>query len=49
VIATVLMFAVHTLMMFVKQKVSVLVWFLYLCAVEFFPVSLVVLLAARNV
>jgi hypothetical protein len=42
------MFAVHTLLLFVRQKVSVLVWFLYLCTVEIFPVSLIVLIGVKN-
>jgi hypothetical protein len=49
VIATMLMFAGNTFLLFVKQKCSLLVWFLYLCAVEIFPVSLAVMLAARGV
>jgi hypothetical protein len=40
---------VHTLGAFIKQKVSVLVWFLYLCTVESFPVCALVLAATRNV
>ncbi|MDR2912798.1 MAG: DUF4271 domain-containing protein [Alistipes sp.] len=36
------MFVAHTLVGFVKQKVSLLVWFLYLCAVEIVPVWAIV-------
>ncbi|MDD3108278.1 MAG: DUF4271 domain-containing protein [Alistipes sp.] len=32
---------------FVRRDVSILQWILYLCAVEFFPISLLVLLALR--
>ncbi len=38
----------RTLQEFVRQKVSLLVWFLYLCTVEIFPVSFVVVLAVKN-
>ncbi len=48
-IAIAAMYAFHTLYLFIKQKVSLLVWFLYLCTVEIFPVSLVVLLVVKNV
>lgn len=48
VVALCCLFVVHTLRGFIKQKVSVLVWFLYLCAVEIFPVCAVVLTATRN-
>ncbi len=37
----------RTLQLFSEQKVSFLYWILYLCAVEIFPVSLIVLLAIR--
>lgn len=42
------LFVAHTLQAFLKQKVSLLVWFLYLCIVEIFPVCAVVLAVARN-
>ncbi len=48
-IAATAMYTIHTLHLFIKQKVSLLVWFLYLCTVEIFPVSLVVLLVVKNV
>ncbi|MDR2894526.1 MAG: DUF4271 domain-containing protein [Alistipes sp.] len=47
-VAVVVLFVIHTLRGFVKQKISLLVWFLYLCTVEIFPVSAVVLAAMRN-
>ena len=34
--------------LFIQQKVSILYWFLYLCAVEFLPLSLVILLVCKN-
>ncbi len=48
VVALCCLFVVHTLRGFLKQKVSVLVWFLYLCTVEIFPVCALVLAATRN-
>ena len=47
VVTIAVMFAVQTLLLFVRQKVSVLVWFLYLCAVEILPVSLLVLIGIK--
>jgi hypothetical protein len=49
IITTALMFAGRTLILFMRQKCSLLVWFLYLCTVEIFPVSLAILLAAKSV
>jgi len=43
------MFVIRTFAAFVRQKVSVLVWFLYLCTVEIFPVYALVLTATNNV
>lgn len=43
-----LWFAVRSLKLFMEQKVSILFWFLYLCAVEIMPVSFFVLFAARG-
>lgn len=37
----------ETLLLFLSKKVSILHWFLYLCVVEIFPLSLLILLAAR--
>jgi len=37
----------ETLNLFLSKKVSILHWFLYLCTVEVFPVSLLWLLAVR--
>lgn len=42
------MFLVHTLKSFLKQNVSVLIWFLYLCTVEVFPVGAVVLATTKS-
>ena len=42
------LFLKATLSLFVSKKVSILHWFLYLCTVEIFPVSLLWLLMARN-
>jgi hypothetical protein len=38
---------VRTLMLFVRQRFSILVWFLYLCAVEILPVVTVVVAAGK--
>jgi hypothetical protein len=48
IILTVL-FVVHTLRGFMKQKVSLLVWFLYLCTVEIFLICAVVVVAMKSV
>ena len=42
------MFLFKTFNLFRSQKVSILHWFLYLCAVEIFPVSFVALAVVRN-
>ncbi len=42
------LFLTRTGRLFVRQKVSLLIWFLYLCAVEIFPVGLAIVLAAKN-
>ena len=34
--------------LFVKQKISILVWILYLCTVELIPITIVVITAIRN-
>jgi hypothetical protein len=41
-------FVFRTFLLFVGQKVSLLVWILYLCAVEIFPIALVWTLVAKN-
>ena len=43
-----LLFLKETFMLFLRKKISILHWFLYLCTVECFPVSLVWLLAIRH-
>lgn len=43
----ILHFAKETFRLFMAKKVSILHWFLYLCTVECFPISLVWLLAVR--
>jgi hypothetical protein len=43
-----LVFLYETFVLFVSKKISVLHWILYLCAVELFPVSLIVLTAIRE-
>lgn len=48
-VALFLLFVVHTLNGFLKQKVSLLVWFLYLCTVEIFPVCAVALAATKSI
>ncbi|MDR2891215.1 MAG: DUF4271 domain-containing protein [Alistipes sp.] len=40
--------AIQSAVLFRKQKVSILVWFLYLCAVEIFPVGFALLLTIKN-
>lgn len=37
----------ETMLLFLSKKVSILHWFLYLCVVEIFPLSLLILLAVR--
>lgn len=49
VVAVVAIFVIKTCILFVQQKVSLLIWFLYLCAVEILPLSLAVLLVVKNV
>jgi hypothetical protein len=54
IVATVLvalsvLFLANTWRAFVKQKVSVLIWFLYLCTVEIFPLAAALLLVSRSV
>ncbi|MCD8102086.1 MAG: DUF4271 domain-containing protein [Alistipes sp.] len=39
---------IRTYMLFIRQKISILYWILYLCAVEILPVSFLVVLSARN-
>lgn len=39
----------RTYMLFMQQKISILYWFLYLCTVEIFPLSFLVLLALKNI
>ncbi|MCD8072634.1 MAG: DUF4271 domain-containing protein [Alistipes sp.] len=39
---------IRTYMLFIGQKISILYWFLYLCAVEILPVSFLVILTVRN-
>ncbi|MBQ8470571.1 MAG: DUF4271 domain-containing protein [Alistipes sp.] len=38
----------ETRMLFISKKISILHWFLYLCTVEIFPISLLWLLALRH-
>lgn len=49
VVALAVVFLVRTLRLFVRQKVSILVWFLYLCGVEVVPVCAVAALVVRFV
>lgn len=44
---TALLYFRETLNLFLSKKVSILHWFLYLCTVEIFPISLLWLLTAR--
>lgn len=44
---TAVLYVRETLYLFLGKKISILHWFLYLCTVEVFPVSLLCLLAAR--
>ena len=48
VVALFLVFLYETFVLFVSKKISVLHWILYLCTVELFPVSLIVLTAMRE-
>mgnify|MGYP003623758188 CR=1 FL=1 len=38
----------RTYMLFIEQKISILYWILYLCGVEIFPVSFLILLVVKN-
>lgn len=44
---TFLLYLRETFALFISKKVSILLWFLYLCAVEIFPVTLLWLLVVR--
>ena len=46
-IITAVLYLRESLNLFISKKISILHWFLYLCTVEVFPVSLLWLLAAR--
>ena len=46
--ATLLLYAKESIELFISKKVSILHWILYLCTVELFPVSLIVLTAIRE-
>jgi hypothetical protein len=48
VVALTTLFIIHTLRGFLRQKVSLLVWFLYLCTIEIVPISAVVLVAIKG-
>lgn len=41
-------FLFRTFLLFVRQKVSILVWILYLCAVEIFPIALAAVLMVKH-
>lgn len=44
-----LVFVLRTMMLFIRQKVSLLVWILYLCAIEIFPAGVLTLLAVKYI
>ena len=44
-----ILFMFKSYILFMDQKISILLWFLYLCAVEIFPVSIIVLLILKNI
>ena len=46
-IITAVLYLKESLNLFISKKISILHWFLYLCTVEVFPISLLWLLAAR--
>ena len=46
-IITAVLYLRESLNLFISKKISILHWFLYLCTVEVFPISLLWLLAAR--
>jgi hypothetical protein len=48
-VALSVLFAMNTLRAFIRQKVSVLIWFLYLCTVEIFPLAAALLMVSRSV
>lgn len=45
---TAILYLKESLNLFLSKKISILHWFLYLCTVEIFPISLLCLLAARR-
>jgi hypothetical protein len=47
IIAIIIIFLVKTLALFIRQKISILLWILYICTVEIFPLSLAILLVAK--
>lgn len=47
-VVVLVMFLKETLALFIHKKISILNWFLYLCAVEIFPVSLLWLMLIRS-
>ena len=47
-IITAVLYLKESLNLFISKKISILHWFLYLCSVELFPVSLIVLLIFRK-
>lgn len=44
---TLFLYLQESLLLFISKKISILHWILYLCAVEIFPISLLILLAVR--
>ena len=47
--AFVLFFLFRSWMLFIEQKISIFYWFLYLCAVEVFPLTVPVAIVLRNI
>lgn len=46
-IITLILYLQETFSLFISKKISILHWFLYLCGVEIFPISFLVLMAVR--
>ena len=46
-VVSLILYLQETLSLFISKKISILHWFLYLCGVEIFPISLLILLTVR--
>lgn len=46
-VAFVLLFILKTIILFIEKKVSILLWFLYLCTVEIIPIAVLLIILMR--